>query len=743
MRFIISLFFIMSSLTAIADPDTCIHHSEYMKHVAEVRLPPGTNSSFKDLVIKGRKAYVIGEHIQYDVMQVIDLVDDFNPTLRGQVNLQEYSRARAITAIDHFVLLGGQDLLVIDVDDHDNPELIHVETSATDVWDIVIDQRFAYVAQEAGGIQVYDVNLASAPILLDSVETPFAPRCLAITGSLLVVGGVNGLAVYSLFEPGHPVLLGSTPMPNLIVALAAEGSRAVAGGYQTHMVDISIPSNPTVKATDFVTNVTSCIIKDGIAWLGRNGSVDRWDVTNAAEPFRVGENQGRGNVLGLALANGNVYTANWADTYSYIYEEGFHVYVGQEASSPPAVGMLGLTINSDSHHRSDVLGDLLYVVGTTDLDVIDISDPALPTLVHSQFIMGAYYYGNGAVVVGNHLLVAIWVLHPHDYYYDVYDLSDPVNPVFVETTDLEYNVTPFGDLVFEGSYDGVNVYTMNSDPHLEFLGTLWPDEMVGAPVFFQDRGAMFLESGEVRLADFSIPLEPELLGTIAAPPNSDMRKPLLYDGDLLVVQHWDGGTWEIWDVSDPSDPVLQFSEQPGQFDRVSSVTLRDNILYVSSTLKIQIWDVTDPAFPVHLGDRPHETRENKSWLHQRPDYLLKTGYSGYIVTMPYECAAVSSVFEEPVSAPVSTPVLRAVPNPFNPRTNLSFDLKTTSEVSLTLYDLRGMKVKTLVSGLLIAGSHNIIWEGCDDAGRNCAAGIYLARLETGNLVTSTRLALVR
>jgi len=744
MRFITCLFVMLIGLAAMADPIPCIEHSDYLKHVAELRMPPGTDCSFKDVVVKGRKAYAIGAYYHYDVLQIIDLLDDTAPALRGQLNVQPYTPCRTIAAIDHFVLMGGQNLLVIDVDDHDNPELVHVELSSTNVWDVVIHQRLAYVAQEAGGVQVYDLNLASAPVLLASVETPFDPRSLAITGDWLVVGGINGLAVYSLVEPGQPVFLGSTALSNRVLALDAEGTLAVAGGYETtDMVDLSDPTNPTVKATNFVWDVASCTLRDGIAWLGRNGSLDRWDVTDATAPFRVGEDFCRGYPSGLAFANGNVYTANWADSYQYVYEEGFHVYLGQEPASPPAVGLLGLTIDYNSHGQSDLLGDLLYVVGTSDIDVIDISDPAEPVLVGSQFIMGVYYYGWGGVVVGDHLLVRIWSLHPHYYYWDVYDLTDPLEPVFVETTDLNNPVTTHGDVVYEGSPLGVNVYTMTSAPHLEFLGTLWPGEYVGAPVFSNDRAAMFLENGEVRLVEFYGALEPEILGTVTAPPNSDIRYPLLYDGDMLVTKLWEGGAWEIWDVSDPGAPVLQFSEQPGQFDQISAVTLRDNFLYVSGDFKIQIWDVTDPGSPVHLGDRAHEKRENNTWLHQRPDYLLRTGYSGYIATMPYQCTSVSSVFENPTPRTPSAMTLRAIPNPFNPRTGLYFDLPAASAVTLTLYDLRGRKVKGLVSGWLGAGGHRITWDGCDDSGHNSAAGVYLARLEAGSLVATTRLVLIR
>jgi hypothetical protein len=67
----------------------------------------------------------------------------------------------------------------------------------------------------------------------------------------------------------------------------------------------------------------------------------------------------------------------------------------------------------------------------------------------------------------------------------------------------------------------------------------------------------------------------------------------------------------------------------------------------------------------------------------------------------------------------------AHPNPFNPRTTLRYDLPENSRVRLTLYDLMGREVRTLVQGKETAGFKQAVWDGTDDAGRSAAAGVYL------------------
>lgn len=74
----------------------------------------------------------------------------------------------------------------------------------------------------------------------------------------------------------------------------------------------------------------------------------------------------------------------------------------------------------------------------------------------------------------------------------------------------------------------------------------------------------------------------------------------------------------------------------------------------------------------------------------------------------------------------------AYPNPFDRTLAIRYDLHARGSVRLALYDVRGRLVKTLVAGESMgAGSHEVIWDGRDDAGRPAAAGIYFYRLDAG------------
>ena len=83
------------------------------------------------------------------------------------------------------------------------------------------------------------------------------------------------------------------------------------------------------------------------------------------------------------------------------------------------------------------------------------------------------------------------------------------------------------------------------------------------------------------------------------------------------------------------------------------------------------------------------------------------------------------------------------PNPFNPSTTIAFSLPHASptgqaRITLQVFDITGRKIRTLVSGQLPPGSHQVVWDGRDDAGQLVASGFYFYRLETGEGIVQTR-----
>lgn len=83
------------------------------------------------------------------------------------------------------------------------------------------------------------------------------------------------------------------------------------------------------------------------------------------------------------------------------------------------------------------------------------------------------------------------------------------------------------------------------------------------------------------------------------------------------------------------------------------------------------------------------------------------------------------------------------PNPFNPSTTIFYSLPATSEITLTILNLRGQVVRTLVSDVVTAGHHAAVWDGADASGARVASGVYVYRLQAEGFTASRRLVLAK
>lgn len=93
--------------------------------------------------------------------------------------------------------------------------------------------------------------------------------------------------------------------------------------------------------------------------------------------------------------------------------------------------------------------------------------------------------------------------------------------------------------------------------------------------------------------------------------------------------------------------------------------------------------------------------------------------------------------------PKSYNLYQNYPNPFNPSTQITYDLPITSKVTLTVFNLLGQEIRTLVTGSQGAGRYTVQWDGSNAAGQSVASGVYLYRLEAGNTVVNRKMLFVK
>ncbi len=110
---------------------------------------------------------------------------------------------------------------------------------------------------------------------------------------------------------------------------------------------------------------------------------------------------------------------------------------------------------------------------------------------------------------------------------------------------------------------------------------------------------------------------------------------------------------------------------------------------------------------------------------------------------PYEVVEPPSAKAAPKAVPTRFALNQNYPNPFNPETNISFYIPEKSEVNLTVYNILGQKVRTLVDGPLESGPHTVTWNGKNESGSMVASGIYFYKLNAGDNTVTKKMSMLK
>ncbi|MCK4297825.1 MAG: T9SS type A sorting domain-containing protein, partial [Candidatus Marinimicrobia bacterium] len=114
------------------------------------------------------------------------------------------------------------------------------------------------------------------------------------------------------------------------------------------------------------------------------------------------------------------------------------------------------------------------------------------------------------------------------------------------------------------------------------------------------------------------------------------------------------------------------------------------------------------------------------------DYSGKTELHGPVSATPIESAF-----------PAEFRLYQNYPNPFNPVTTISYDLPEDGFVELSVYNMRGEKVTTLLKSNQEAGSYKVNWDGRNENGEIVSSGIYFLRIVSGSYSKTNKMIFIR
>jgi hypothetical protein len=195
---------------------------------------------------------------------------------------------------------------------------------------------------------------------------------------------------------------------------------------------------------------------------------------------------------------------------------------------------------------------------------------------------------------------------------------------------------------------------------------------------------------------------------------------------------------------------------------IADMTLDDNPIS-HRTVKIKL--SSPPVFVYNMGTLTYSVSSGSSALVAvsiiAPDTLKVQGLKPTLVApirvvltaMDTDKSTLSTMFMVTVTGPTGVEVnnipkefslSQNYPNPFNPSTSINIGLPVQAPVTMEIYNILGVKVRTLLHGeVMSAGIHQMEWNGKDDAGASVTSGVYLYRINAGTFQVTKKMMMLK
>ena len=99
--------------------------------------------------------------------------------------------------------------------------------------------------------------------------------------------------------------------------------------------------------------------------------------------------------------------------------------------------------------------------------------------------------------------------------------------------------------------------------------------------------------------------------------------------------------------------------------------------------------------------------------------------------------------DEALGLPTEFALNQNYPNPFNPSTQIQYALPEETRVVISIYDIMGRKVRTLVNDVQDAGYRSVMWNATNDMGRLVSAGVYIYSIQAGDFIQNRKMVLMK
>ncbi|MCP4549986.1 MAG: T9SS type A sorting domain-containing protein [bacterium] len=667
-------------------------------------------------------------------VQIWDASDPAAPVMLSDYHFLNGDKATVVDVMDDLVAAINQAgvLTLLDISNPSSPELVN-EISGFGVYnDIVFSQRGeSLIAFIAGSTGLKTVNLTDPlnPVILDDLDLASYESSLSVHGdSLVVLARYAGLYTVDATDPASLTLMGSASMSDSSLRnVTTSGDLAVVAARNDgfYVYDIADRTNP-YELINVIPDLgggslrVQDVMLDGVTLYVTTDQegVVIYDLGTPAAPVLLGNDpESYYSTVDSHYADGKVFMTHWGDA-----KDGIHIVDVGDTANPHS---LGHTAAWDFTRFAAVQGDIVYTA-----------------MGHMGSFAHRFDPVTGFTYEGGHFVLNSWGLDTaNDLVYVasaaeglvIVDWSDPAGAI--ELGDLNVGVCRavevVGDIAYLAVYlEGLLTVDVNDPANPTLLGESGFALQSIAVSIEGNLAATADRNDGMNLWDISDPADIIHVGNF---PTTDKTMGVKLHGDIAYVCGSADGLIVV-NISNPALPT-----QVDQFPIMAKgADIEGDLLHVATNgAGVTSFRISDPAHPVETAS--YNTTGDAQALVVLNDMLFVSDYSG-LLALFYDHPPIG-IDDQPLL--VAGTRLASYPNPFNPVTRISFDLKHAGHYKLEIFDVSGRFVSQLDAKRFEAGHHSLTWQAQDADGRQLPSGVYFARLAGSDAAAVTKLTLVR
>ncbi len=272
------------------------------------------------------------------------------------------------------------------------------------------------------------------------------------------------------------------------------------------------------------------------------------------------------------------------------------------------------------------------------------------------------------------------------------------------------------------------------------------------PVYEREK-ANSRNSRDTQLSGFRIFKDEELLAEINDPDATEFTDTLdVFDAYRYKMRGVYGSSQSVFT---PVRTILYWDPiAPHNVNAVWSSNDHSSVAVIWSleTMEDEAFPATESFQVYHNGNYAGSVAGDEPKLFLHGDFI--NGENRYNVLAVYEDGSVSEMSETAIFlatdndnidfAPQFTCLKQNTPNPFNPKTTVSFDIaEPEADVEIEIYNSKGQLVKTLIDKKMKQGSYQEEWQGKDNKNKSAASGVYFIRMNTNNYIGTKKILLLK